>query len=77
MAEAGMQRYRFDVDDFARMGAAGIFGENERVELIDGEVLAMNPIGPSHAWIVDRLNELVTTRLAGRAHERAPSRIGF
>lgn len=78
MAEAGMQRYRFDVDDFARMGAAGIFGENERVELIDGEVLAMNPIGPSHAWIVDRLNELVITRLAGRAHVRVqnPIRLG-
>lgn len=78
MAEAGMQRYRFDVDDFARMGSAGIFGENERVELIDGEVLEMNPIGPSHAWIVDRLNELVTTRLAGRAHVRVqnPIRLG-
>ena len=67
---AGVQRYRFTVDEFARMGEAGIFTEDDRVELIDGEILQMTPIGPAHAWIVDRLNELIMTRLAGRVHVR-------
>ena len=67
---AGVQRYRFTVDEFARMGEAGIFTEDDRVELIDGQILQMTPIGPAHAWIVDRLNELIMTRLAGRVHVR-------
>lgn len=62
-----VQRYRFDVDEYARMGEAGIFTEDERVELIDGEVREMTPIGPPHAGIVNRLNELLVTHLAGRA----------
>ena len=62
-----VRRRRFDVDAFARMGAAGVFAEDERVELIDGEVREMTPIGPPHAGIVNRLNELLVTHLAGRA----------
>ena len=75
---ADVQRYRFTVGDFARMGEAGIFTEDDRVELIDGEILEMTPIGPLHAWIVDRLNELIVTRLAGRVHVRIqnPVRLG-
>ena len=75
---AEVQRYRFTVDEFARMGEAGIFAEDDRVELIDGEILEMTPIGPPHAWFVDRLNELIVTRLAGRAHVRIqnPVRLG-
>ncbi len=75
---AEVQRYRFTVDEFARMGEAGIFSEDDRVELIDGEILEMTPIGPPHAWFVDRLNELIVTRLAGRAHVRIqnPVRLG-
>ena len=62
-----VQRYRFDVDEYARMGEAGVFTEDERVELIDGEVREMTPIGPPHAGIVNRLTELLVTHLAGRA----------
>ena len=62
-----VQRHRFDVDEYARMGEAGIFTEDDRVELIDGEVREMTPIGPPHAGIVNRLTELLVTRLAGRA----------
>ena len=63
-----IQRYRFNVDEFARMGEAGVFTEDDRVELIDGEVLEMSPIGSPHAGTVNRLNELLVTRLAGRAN---------
>ena len=65
---AHVRPYRFAVDEFARMGEAGIFTEDDRVELIDGAVLEMTPIGPPHAWIVGRLTELLVTRLAGRAY---------
>ena len=72
------QRHRFTVDEFARMGEAGIFTGDDRVELLDGEIYEMTPIGPPHAWIVDRLSELLVTRLAGRAHVRIqnPVRLG-
>lgn len=41
--------YRFTVDEYHRMGEAGIFRENDRVELIDGQVVEMTPIGARHA----------------------------
>ena len=50
------RRYSFTVDEFAKMGEAGIFTEDDRVELIDGEIREMTPIGPLHATIVNRLN---------------------
>ena len=65
---ADVQRYRFTVDEFARMGEAGIFAEDDRVELIDGEIVAMTPIGALHAGVVSRLNELIVARLAGKAY---------
>ena len=75
---ANVHPYRFNVDEFLRMGEAGIFTEDDRVELIDGEILEMTPIGPLHAWIVDRLNELIMGRLAGKVHVRIqnPVRLG-
>ncbi len=48
-------RHRLTVSDFHRMGEAGIFAAGDRVELIDGEVIDLPPIGALHAAIVDRL----------------------
>jgi Uma2 family endonuclease len=48
-------RHRLDVDDYHRMGEAGIFGDNKRIELIDGELIDMAPIGQGHVAIVNRL----------------------
>ena len=45
-------RHRLTVSDFHRMGEAGIFATGDRVELIDGEVIDMSPIGALHAAIV-------------------------
>ena len=61
------QRYQFSVDDFARMVDAGILEENDRVELIDGEVRQMSPIGSLHVAIVNRLNAVLTKQLSDRA----------
>jgi len=44
----------FTVHDYCRMLDAGILREGEHVELINGEVLTMSPIGPPHGAAVDR-----------------------
>lgn len=58
-------RRRFTVDEFQRMGDAGIFAPDERLELIDGEVIRMTPVGPKHIWTVIHLNAYFTELLRG------------
>ena len=60
-------RWQFTANDYERMIETGILGKNDRVELIDGEVIAMRPIGPPHAGIVNRLNTILNRQLAGTA----------
>lgn len=60
-------RWRFTVDEYYRMAEAGIFSERDRVELIEGEVVRMSPIGSRHASAVRRVDFLFGSRLAGRA----------
>jgi Uma2 family endonuclease len=45
----------FTADEFERLVESGIFGETERVELIEGQIVEMNPIGPGHVWSVNDL----------------------
>jgi Uma2 family endonuclease len=49
----------FSVDEYYRMAEAGILREDDRVELIEGEIVEMSPIGSRHASCVRRLNELL------------------
>lgn len=53
--------------EYHRMGELGIIGPEERVELLEGELIAMPPIGPDHAFSVRELCEIFVTRFAGRA----------
>jgi Uma2 family endonuclease len=62
-----LKRRRFTIEEFQRMGASGILDGDERVELIEGEIVEMTPIGPPHASIVARLNALFAARLGARA----------
>jgi Uma2 family endonuclease len=66
-------RYRFTVDEFHRMAAAGVFTEDERVELLEGEITVMSPIGDRHVAAVDFLNDRFGEALRGRALVRVQS----
>lgn len=57
----------FTVEEYDRMGEAGILGEDDRVELINGEIVQMTPIGSHHAACVHRLVALLSKHVAGRA----------
>lgn len=60
-------RRRFTIDEYHRMGDAGIFHEDDRVELLDGAIVEMSPIGTRHTGGVNRLTALFTRRLGRRA----------
>ncbi|MHB8577665.1 MAG: Uma2 family endonuclease [Dehalococcoidia bacterium] len=57
----------FSVDEYYRMAEAGILNDDERVELIEGEIIQMPPIGSGHSGDVNRGNARFTGPLAGRA----------
>jgi len=50
---------RFTTAEYYRMVAAGILGEDDRVELVDGRVVEMTPIGPRHAGCVKEITRLL------------------
>jgi Uma2 family endonuclease len=55
--EEVVRRRRFTVEEYHKMGEAGIFAENERVELIEGEIVEMNPIGVRHGLASEGLSD--------------------
>ena len=52
-------RRHFTVSEYYRMAEAGIISEDDRVELIEGEVITMSPTGSLHSACVKRLNKLL------------------
>jgi Uma2 family endonuclease len=52
-------RYRFSIQDYHRMGEAGILHEDSRVELIEGELVTMSPIGSAHVGTVLQLTGML------------------
>lgn len=62
-----LKHWRFTVDQYERMGKKGILGEDDRVELIGGEIVEMAAIGERHAGGVNAGNMLLVPRLGGRA----------
>ena len=78
MTSAAPERHRFSVVEYHRMADAGLFGEDDRVELVAGEVIDMAPIGSRHAACVDRLTRLLVSRLGADAIVRvqSPVRLG-
>lgn len=60
-------RRQFTVHDYTRMREAGILTEDDRVELLDGEIYLMSPIGPLHIALVNRLNKLLISQVGDDA----------
>lgn len=55
------------MDEFYQMARAGIFTEHDRVELIEGEIVEITPIGSRHGACVDRTAYLFFQKLGGKA----------
>jgi len=53
----------FTVDEYYKMAEAGIFHEDGRVELIDGVIIEIPPIGPGHAGSTGGLGDLLRATL--------------
>jgi Uma2 family endonuclease len=62
-----LTRWRFTVHDYHRMGEAGILHEDDRVELIEGELVEMTAIGTGHFSCVNRLNRLLVMNAGDEA----------
>ena len=63
-------RHRLTRRDYYRMGEAGILGHTDRVELLEGQLVDMSPIGPRHAIVTGNLTQLLFAACAGRAWVR-------
>lgn len=54
--------HRVSIDEYERMGRVGTLSEDDRVELIEGEIVAMSPVGARHIESVTTLAELLGER---------------
>ena len=61
------RRHRITVDEYYRMVEVGLLAPKARVELIDGEIIDMPPIGDPHMATVDRINKLLIHAVGDRA----------
>ena len=66
-SQTALQRHRWNVAEYHRMVETGMLSSDDRVELIEGEIIDMAPIGSSHAGIVDQLTRLLMFAVAEQA----------
>jgi len=71
------RRHRLTVEDYYRMGEAGILRPDERVELIEGEIIDMAPIGTWHSAAVDQLAALLHGALGDKAIVRCQNPVSI
>ena len=65
LAQPRLNTFRLNISQYHQMSEAGIFSENDKVELINGEIIEMSPIGRRHTACVNRLNS-VFSQLLGK-----------
>lgn len=58
--------HRFTVEDYYRLGEVGILAPDARVELLDGRIYDMLPVGPFHSGVGTRLQTVFSGAAAGR-----------
>jgi Uma2 family endonuclease len=70
-------RRQFTVREYYRMAKAGILTDDDRVELVEGEIIQMPPIGGPHASRVDRIAQLffVAIGIAAQIRVQNPLRL--
>jgi hypothetical protein len=68
---------RWTYDDWERMVAGGIVDEDERLELVDGDLVRMTPVGDRHMYTVDLVAEYLWTQMRGRGIVRVQSPLKF
>ncbi len=62
-----IERYRLTSGHYHQMVEMGVFAEDERIELIEGEISPMSPIGSEHMGIVNQLAAMLIAQLRRRA----------
>ena len=67
VATPHIEIYRLSAADFHRMVEIGVLDEETRVELIEGELVVMSPIGSRHSGVVNQLATIFFERLQRRA----------
>src|SRR5512142_1391431 len=70
-------RRLFSVDEYYQMAQAGILKEDDHVELIEGEIVEMTPIGSRHAAVVGRLLRLFADAISPAAQIRVQSPVSL
>ena len=75
VSDATVQRHRWTVAEVHRFIERGAFRPEDRLELIEGELIDMAPIGPEHAECVDELNERLTVQAQRRFRVRVQNPI--
>lgn len=70
--------HRLTVDEYYRMAEAGVLSPDDRVELIEGEIVDMAPIGSGHAAVVRLLTKKLVVAAGARAEVsvQSPLRLG-
>jgi Uma2 family endonuclease len=62
-----VERKLFTVEQYEQMVSTGVLGEDERLELIEGDIVDMSPIGSAHLAHVNRLTHLFVQRVGALA----------
>jgi Uma2 family endonuclease len=68
---------RWTYEDWERMVAGGIVNEDERLELVDGDLVCMTPVGDRHMYTVDLVAEYLWSQMRGHAVVRVQSPLKF
>ncbi len=78
MAVSGPDPHRFSADDYHRMEKAGILGDDDRVELVDGAIVEAAPVGGEHGMATGRIAVALAAAVGDRAmvRERRPVALG-
>ncbi len=66
-SSAHIKKHLTDISEWRKLGEAGIFPPDSRVELINGEIIEMSPIGSNHAGHINRLSQVFASLIPGQA----------